>query len=51
MDFSNKKFNELILQSSKIIERWYSEKIRGSKIYENKSPDEIKEAFSLPEKN
>ena len=51
MDFSNKKFNELIIQSSQMIERWYADKIRGSKIYENKSPDEIKEAFSLPEKN
>ncbi len=51
MDFTSKKFNELIIQSSKIMERWYSEKIRGSKVYENKSPDEIKKVFSLSEKN
>ena len=51
MDFSKKTFRNLVEQSNKMIEKWYSKKIRGEKIYENKSPEEIKKVFQIPEKN
>ena len=51
MDYSNKRFKELIMQSNEMIERWYSEKLRGARIYENKTPKEIKKTFNLSEKN
>lgn len=51
MDFSKKTFRNLVKQSNKIIESWYSKKIRGEKIYENKSPSEIKKVFQISKKN
>ena len=45
MDFSKKTFRNLVEQSNKMIEKWYSKKIRGEKIYENKSPEEIKKVL------
>ena len=51
MDFSKKTFRNLVNQSNKMIESWYSQKIRGEKIYENKTPSEIKKVFRLGEKN
>ena len=51
MDFSKRAFRNLVNQSNKMIESWYSQKIRGEKIYENKTPSEIKKVFSLEEKN
>ncbi len=46
MDFSKRTFRNLVNQSNKMIESWYSQKIRGEKIYENKTPSEIKKVFS-----
>ena len=51
MDFSKRTFRNLVNQSNKMIESWYSQKIRGEKIYENKTPSEIKKVFRLEEKN
>ena len=51
MDFSKRTFRNLVTQSNKMIESWYSQKIRGKKIYENKTPSEIKKVFLLEEKN
>ena len=51
MDFSQETFRNLVNQSSDMIESWYSEKIRGKKIYENKSPAEIQKIFQIAEKN
>ena len=51
MGFSQETFRNLINRSSDMIESWYSEKIRGKKIYENKSPAEIQKIFQITEKN
>ena len=51
MDFSKKTFRELVEQSNKMIEGWYSKKIRGEKIYDNKPPLEINKVFQIYEKN
>ena len=51
MDFSQETFRNLVNRSSDMIESWYSEKIRGKKIYENKSPAEIQKIFQIAEKN
>ena len=45
MDFSNTQFRELLDQSYKMIEDWYSNHLRGKKIYKNSSPEEIRKAF------
>ena len=50
MDFSKRTFRSLVKQSNKMIENWYSKKIRGEKIYENKTPSEIKKVFHLEKK-
>ena len=50
MDFSRRTFRSLVKQSNKMIENWYSKKIRGEKIYENKTPSEIKKVFHLEKK-
>ena len=46
MDFSNKKFRKLLNQSYEMIEDWYSNNLRGEKIYNNTTPNEIKKAVS-----
>ena len=51
MDFSKKTFEELVEKSNKMIEGWYSKKIRGEKIYDNKPPLEINKVFQISEKN
>ena len=51
MDFSNKKFRKLLNQSYEMIEEWYSNNLRGKKIYNNTTPNEIKKAFKLINKN
>ncbi len=51
MDLSPKKFRELVLQSTEMIESWYANNIRGVKIYENKKPHQIQKAFKLNIKN
>ena len=51
MDFSHKTFRDLVNRSTDMIERWYSEKMRNEKIYENKRPEEIKKIFQIDEKN
>ena len=51
MDFSNKKFRKLLNQSYEMIEDWYSNNLRGEKIYNNTTPNEIKKAFKIKNKN
>ena len=51
MDFSHKTFRDLVNRSTDMIERWYSEKMRNEKIYENKRPEEIQKIFQIDEKN
>ena len=51
MDFSNKKFHKLLNQSYEMIEGWYSNNLRGKKIYNNTTPNEIKKAFKIKNKN
>ena len=51
MDFSNKKFRKLLNQSYEMIEDWYSNNLRGEKIYNNTTPNEIKKAFKINTKN
>ena len=51
MDFSKRTFRNLVNQSNKMIESWYFQKLRGEKIYENKTPSEIKKVFHIAEKN
>ena len=51
MDFSNEKFRELLDQSYKMIEDWYSNHLRDKKIYNNSSPKEIRKAFKIKNKN
>ena len=51
MDFSNEKFRELLDQSYKMIEDWYSNHLRDKKIYNNSSPEEIRKAFKIKSKN
>ena len=51
MDFSHKTFRDLVNRSTDMIERWYSEKMRNKKIYENKRPEEIQKIFQIDEKN
>jgi len=51
MDFSNKKFRELLNQSYEMIEDWYSNNLRGKKIYNNSTPKEIKKSFKINTKN
>ena len=51
MDFSNKKFRKLLNQSYEMSEEWYSNNLRGGKIYNNTTPNEIKKIFKLINKN
>ena len=51
MDFSNKKFRKLLNQSYEMIEDWYSNNLRGEKIYNNTTPNEIKKAFKINTRN
>ena len=47
MDFNKKKFNKLTTKSIDIIQKWFDERIRGKKIFYNKSVNEISEIFKL----
>ena len=47
MDFNKKKFNKLTTKSINIIQKWFDERIRGKKIFYNKSVNEISEIFKL----
>ena len=47
MDFNKKKFNKLTNKSIDIIQKWFDERIRGKKIFYNKSVNEISEIFKL----
>ena len=47
MEISNKDFKKLIYQATDMITDWYDKKLRGSKIYNNKSPAEIRETFKI----
>ena len=38
MEISNEDFKKLIYQATDMITDWYDKKLRGSKIYNNKSP-------------
>ena len=51
MEISNKDFKKLIYQATDMITDWYDKKLRGSKIYNNKSPAEIRENFKIKSKN
>ena len=51
MEISNKDFKKLIYQATDMITDWYDKKLRGSKIYNNKSPAEIRETFKIKSKN
>ena len=47
MDFNKKKFNKLTTKSIDIIQKWFDERIRGKKIFYNKSVNEISEIFKI----
>ena len=51
MEISNEDFKKLIYQATDMITDWYDKKLRGSKIYNNKSPAEIRETFKIKSKN
>ena len=51
MEISNEDFKKLIYQATDMITDWYDKKLRGSKIYNNKSPVEIRETFKIKSKN
>ncbi len=47
MEISNEDFKKLIYQATDMITDWYDKKLRGSKIYNNKSPAEIRETETV----
>ena len=51
MEILNEDFKKLVYQATDMITDWYDKKIRGSKIYNNKSPAEIRETFKIKSKN
>ena len=51
MEISNENFKKLVYQATDMITDWYDKKLRGSKIYNNKSPAEIREKFKINIKN
>ena len=51
MEILNEDFKKLVYQATDMITDWYDKKLRGSKIYNNKSPDEIREKFKIKSKN
>ena len=51
MDFNKKTFKNLIDHAHKIIEGWYSQHLRGKKIYYNNPPNKIYKTFDIDLKN
>jgi len=51
MDFNKKEFKKLVDHAHKIVEGWYSQHLRGKKIYYNKSPNKIYKTFDIDLKN
>jgi len=51
MDFSRKRFKSLANKSIDIIQKWYDENLRNTKIYHNKTPKEISKIFKISKNN
>ena len=51
MDFNKKEFKKLVDHAHKIIEGWYSQHLRGKKIYYNNPPNKIYKTFDIDLKN
>lgn len=48
LDFNPESFKNHLKQTGEIIEKWYSNALRGSKIYQNYSPKDIRQVFDEP---
>ena len=48
LDFTPELLKKLIIRSADIIEEWYTNGIRNSKIYRDFSPSEIRKLFDEP---
>ncbi|MDX1672265.1 MAG: aminotransferase class I/II-fold pyridoxal phosphate-dependent enzyme [Balneolaceae bacterium] len=48
LDYSPEQFKKLISRSAEIIEEWYENGLRGSQIYRNPTPEEVRKRFDEP---